>query len=150
MQRFVASSFGSGLLLGRLRGSDSGSGTIGALVAIPPALLAREGGLIAQVALVAALIGAGLWAIRPFAAGGSDPGWVVIDETAGASLAVVGLGGWPFVTGWVVARLADIFKVLPGVGRAEALPGALGVMSDDLVAGLYGLAAGWLLRALVG
>jgi phosphatidylglycerophosphatase A len=45
----------------------------------------------------------------------------------------------------VVARLADIFKVLPGVHRAEALPGTLGVTADDLVAGLYGLGVGWLL-----
>jgi phosphatidylglycerophosphatase A len=49
------------------------------------------------------------------------------------------------VAALVVARLADIFKVLPGVRRAERLPGALGVTADDLVAGLYGLGVGWLL-----
>jgi phosphatidylglycerophosphatase A len=150
VQRIVASTFGTGLILARLRGSDAGSGTIGAAMAIPLALAAHRAGLVAQVLALAVLVGAGLWAIRPFATGGSDPGWVVIDETAGATLAVLGLGGWPFVVGWGVARLADIFKILPGVGRAEALPGALGVMADDLVAGLYGLGAGWLVRALTG
>jgi len=45
----------------------------------------------------------------------------------------------------VVARLADIFKVLPGVAAAERLPGAWGVTLDDVLAGGYGLAAGWLL-----
>jgi phosphatidylglycerophosphatase A len=45
----------------------------------------------------------------------------------------------------VVARLADIFKVLPGVREAESLPGAVGITMDDVVAGLYGLAAGWLI-----
>jgi phosphatidylglycerophosphatase A len=43
----------------------------------------------------------------------------------------------------LVARAADIFKVLPGVRRAERLPGAVGVTADDAVAGLYGLAVGW-------
>ena len=42
----------------------------------------------------------------------------------------------------VVARLADIFKVLPGVAAAERLPGAWGVAMDDVVAGVYGLGAG--------
>jgi phosphatidylglycerophosphatase A len=50
-----------------------------------------------------------------------------------------------------VFRLADIFKRrFPGVAAAEAkLPGAVGVLADDLVAGLYGLAAGWLLQGLL-
>jgi phosphatidylglycerophosphatase A len=47
----------------------------------------------------------------------------------------------------VVARLGDIFKVLPGVAAAERLPGSFGVTADDVVAGLYGLAAGWLVAA---
>jgi hypothetical protein len=48
-----------------------------------------------------------------------------------------------------VARLADIFKVLPGVAAAERLPGAVGVTFDDVLAGGYGLAVGWLLVALL-
>jgi phosphatidylglycerophosphatase A len=74
---------------------------------------------------------------------------VCMDETAGTLLALIGLQGWPWVVALVVARLADIFKVLPGVHRAEALPGALGVTADNLAAGLYGLAAGWLLAILL-
>ena len=46
--------------------------------------------------------------------------------------------------GSLAARLADIFKVLPGVAQAERLPGAVGITMDDVVAGLYGLAAGWI------
>ena len=71
-----------------------------------------------------------------------------LGAVGGAWLGVIGLGGWPFVAGWVVARLADITKWPPGVGAAERLPGAWGVMADDLVAGLYGLAAGWLIASL--
>jgi hypothetical protein len=39
--------------------------------------------------------------------------------------------------------------VLPGVKQAEALPAAFGVTMDDVVAGGYGLAAGWLVAWLI-
>lgn len=147
MRRFVASSFGLGLIPRRLWKSDSGAGTFGA------GLAALVGGVVwavdapwwATLVLALAAIAASLWSAVPFAVGRADPGWVCMDETAGTLVALVGLQGWPWVLALVVARLADIFKVLPGVRRAEALPGALGVTADDLVAGLYGLAAGWLL-----
>lgn len=144
MRRILASSFGLGLIPRRLRGSDQGAGTFGAALAIPCALAVGNGWL--ELALVTGVAAAGVWAARPFASG--DPGWVVIDETAGAWLAVAGLGGWPFVAAWTIARVADITKWPPGVRAAERLPGAWGVMADDLVAGLYGLAAGWLLASL--
>ncbi len=144
MQRAIASSLGLGLIPGKLRGSDAGAGTFGAALAIPLALVISNPAL--ELALVVGVIVIGLWAASPFAEG--DPGWVVIDETAGAWLAMVGLGGWPLVVGWLVARFADITKLPPGVGAAERLPGAVGVMADDLVAGLYGLAVGWLVYAL--
>ncbi len=143
MRKAIASSFGLGLIPGKLRGSDDGAGTFGAALAIPLAILVTNPAL--EIALFIAVTALGLWAAGPFADG--DPGWVVIDETAGAWLAMIGLGGWPLIVGWIVARFADITKLPPGVGAAERLPGSLGVMADDLVAGLYGLAAGWLLLA---
>lgn len=145
MRRTVASTLGLGLLLGRLRGRNEGSGTLGALAAVPLWLAARRLGITGQLSLVGALAAAGLWSARPFARQGADPGWVVIDETAGAALALVGLGGWPAALAWTVARAGDITKLPPGVRAAERLPEEWGVMADDLVAGLYGLAAGWLL-----
>jgi phosphatidylglycerophosphatase A len=147
VSRLIASFFGSGLLLGRLRGSDRGSGTVGALVALVAALvLARWQAQL--VALLAVTVG-GWLSIRPFTASGTDPGWVVVDEAAGAHLATVGLHPLPALVAWLVFRLADVFKrAFPGVAAAESLPGATGVMADDLVAGLYGLAAGWLVQAL--
>jgi phosphatidylglycerophosphatase A len=144
MRRILASSLGLGLIPRRLRGSDAGAGTFGAALAIPLALAVTNPWL--EVGLVVAAAIVGWWAARPFASG--DPGWVVIDETAGAWLAVIGLGGWAFAIGWLVARIADITKWPPGVGAAERLPGAWGVMADDLVAGLYGLAAGLAVSAL--
>jgi phosphatidylglycerophosphatase A len=144
MRRILASSFGLGLIPRRVRGSDAGAGTFGAALAIPLALAVDSVWL--EIPLVVLVAVAGVWAAKPFASG--DPGWIVIDETAGAWVGVIGLAGWPFAIGWLVARIADITKWPPGVGAAERLPGAWGVMADDLVAGLYGLAAGWAIAAL--
>lgn len=161
MRRVVASWFGTGLLLGRLRGSDAGSGTVGAAVALVLGLAIAPLGWAVQVVAAAAVGAAGLWSAAPFtrddpgsAAGvpgkEGDPSWVVVDEAAGALLAIVGLAPWPALVAWLVFRAADIFKrVFPGVAAAERLPGAAGVVADDLVAGCYGLAAGWLLTALL-
>lgn len=143
----MASSFGLGYIPRALWKSDSGAGTFGAGLAavVGGVLLLTDAPWWVGLLLAATAIAASLWSAAPFAVGGADPGWVCMDETAGTLLALVGLGGWPWVAALVVARLADIFKVLPGVHRAEALPGARGVTADDLVAGLYGLGVGWLL-----
>jgi len=150
VQRLVASSFGLGLIPRMLWKSDAGAGTFGAALAaaIGVVILATGAPWWVTLLLAAAATAASLWSAVPFAAGGRDPGWVCMDETAGTLLALVGLGWWPWLVALVVARLADIFKVLPGVRTAERLPGALGITADDLVAGLYGLAVGWALTAI--
>ena len=149
MRRLLASSFGLGLILRRLRGSDSGSGTMGAFlgVVIAIALLAADAPWWVSLLVAAAAIAVSLWSAAPFADG--DPGWVCIDETAGTLIALVGLGGIPWVVALVIARAADIFKMLPGIRAAERLPGALGVTTDDVLAGLYGLSVGWILTGLL-
>jgi phosphatidylglycerophosphatase A len=149
-RRLLASSLGLGLLPRRWRGSDSGAGTMGALLGAGIGLGLMAFGSPWWVTAIAALVLTvlSLWAVRPFAADGADPGWVCLDETAGTVVALVGLGGWGWVAALIVARLADIFKVLPGIAAAERLPGAIGVTADDLLAGLYGLAVGWIVAAL--
>jgi phosphatidylglycerophosphatase A len=97
------------------------------------------------VVVVAAL---SIWSSEPFT---NDPGWVVIDETAGAALAVIGLGPTGAVAGWVMFRVADICKKgFPGVKAAERLRGGWGITGDDLVAGGYGLAVGWIVQLWIG
>lgn len=120
-----------------MRGSDAGAGTVGAALAVPLALLVEPIWL--EALLVVAVVVVGVWAAAPFSEG--DPGWVVVDETAGGWLAVIGMTGWPLAIGWLVFRAADISKAPPGVRQAERLPGPWGVMADDVVAGLYGLLA---------
>lgn len=155
MHRFVASWFGSGLILRNLRGSDNGSGTVGSIFALPLVWLLGQAGVWAQLVGVAVVSGASVWSASAFAhqteESDGDPGWVVVDEAAGTMLATVGLG-FPFaVVALVVFRVADIFKNrFPGVARAEGLHGGIGITADDLVAGGYGLAAGWMLQAIFG
>lgn len=149
MGRVIASFFGSGLLLRRIRGADEGSGTVGSLLALGVALLVqpwwgRAIGLVVWIVL-------GLWAIRSIHIGNEDPGWVVIDEAAGTFLATLGLGLTGLIVAFVAFRAADIGKrFFPGVAQAERIGGPVGIMADDLVAGLYGLAAGWLAQRLWG
>lgn len=145
MRRAVASSLYLGLIPRRLWGSDSGAGTFGAALGAGVGLLALGAPWWVDAALAGAAIGLSLWSAIPFTPLGEDPGWICMDETAGTLVAVVGLGGWPWLAAVLVARAADIVKVLPGVRAAERLPGALGVTADDVVAGLYGLAVGWAL-----
>ncbi len=149
MRRFVAAGFGLGFIPRRLWGSDKGAGTFGAALgaAIGLGLWAAPwwAGLVAFLAALAL----SLWAGAPYNRGHEDPQWVCIDEVAGTLVALIGLTGWPWLAALVVARLGDIYKVLPGVYRAEALRDGIGITADDVVAGLYGLAVGWALELWV-
>jgi len=148
MHRLVASWFGSGLLIGRIRGSDFGSGTVGAALTLVMALGLGWIGWWAQAVAALGVAGLSVWSADRFADEG-DPGWIVVDEAAGTLLATIGLTGWPFLISFFVFRAADIFKTTPGVGAAERLPGGWGITADDLVAGLYGLAVGWAFQTWV-
>jgi phosphatidylglycerophosphatase A len=81
-----------------------------------------------------------------------DPGAIVVDEVAGMILAVLAVPLTPaaLVAGFLLFRVFDIVKPFPA-NAAQRLPGGLGVMVDDLIAGAYALAllllarrAGWL------
>lgn len=144
LQKFVASWFGSGLILGKLTGSHSGSGTIGSLVALAMVWYLRQFGWGVIAVLAVVIAGLSLWSSAPFSTQGEDPGWIVVDEAAGMFLAAIGLGGVPLLVAFVVFRIADITKKFPGVGWADAKHGPVGITLDDLIAGAYGLAAGWL------
>ena len=147
MARLIASFFGSGLILGRVRGSHRGSGTVGALLALAISLLVPS--VYGRLIALGATTVLGLWSIQALKLGDDDPGWVVVDEAAGTFLATVGLGLPGALVAWSVFRVADIAKrAFPGVAAAERLSG--GIMADDLVAGLYGLATGWAVQLVVG
>ena len=71
--------------------------------------------------------------------GTSDPGKVVIDEIAGYLLAMAGspVAAGHIIAGFFLFRFFDIVKP-PPVRQAERyLRGGLGVVADDLLAGVY-------------
>lgn len=111
-------------------------GTWGSLVALPALMLGRS--WILLLTMVVAVLG---WvAVREVLRGRptEDPGWIVVDETAGMLLALAAL---PAGAGWLGATLAfalfrafDVFKPWP-VSWADGLHGPTGVMLDDILAG---------------
>jgi phosphatidylglycerophosphatase A len=115
-------------------------GTCGTLGALPLYFMLRGLGpsAILAAAVVVALVGT--WAADVVARdrGAHDPQLVVIDEAAGVLLALgaawpASLGGVALVV--VLFRLFDMLKPFPA-RRAERLPGGIGIVADDLVAGL--------------
>lgn len=74
-----------------------------------------------------------------------DPGVVVIDEVAGQFIALLPVpflietAWWAVIVAFFVFRLFDIIKPYPA-RRLESLPGGLGIMADDLIAGIYAAA----------
>ena len=131
----------SGLGTGRVPVSPGTAGSLLAIVLGIP-LLAGPGWLL-PLAVVASVL-AGFWSIRACGIHG-DPGWVVIDEVAGQWLAMIGLTH-PSAAGlsaaFLLFRLLDIAKPGP-IAWAERLPGASGVMADDLLAGALSAALLW-------
>ncbi len=112
-------------------------GTVASLAAVLIGALALwlDHRLLTLLAIATCVIGT--WAIHETGEQG-DPGWIVIDEFAGQWIAMLGLGSVS-LTGLIVAfvlfRFFDITKAGP-VGWADRKDGAIGVMADDVVAGL--------------
>lgn len=144
---FIATGGGSGNL-------PIAPGTWGSLAALPcAAVLSFLGGpwLLSLAILLAFVIG--VWASGQYAAaiGQGDPGSVVIDEFAGQWLAIlpVALDWRYYVVAFVLFRFTDIFKPWP-CRPAERAPGGVGIMLDDIVAGVYAGILTWLIAAWLG
>lgn len=93
---------------------------------------------VATGALVVTAVGT--WAAGAAEAhfGRRDPGAVVVDEIAGQMVSLLFLVPTPsaLVVAFVLFRVFDVWKPFP-VRRVERLPGASGIMFDDLLAGAY-------------
>jgi phosphatidylglycerophosphatase A len=70
--------------------------------------------------------------------GDEDPHIVVIDEVAGQLLTFVFLpvSGFNLILGTLVFRVFDIWKPYP-IRKLEQLRNGVGIMADDLLAGVY-------------
>jgi phosphatidylglycerophosphatase A len=115
-------------------------GTAGTLAAIPLYLLVAPLPLVAYLALVAASFAIGVWACGKTARelGVDDPSPVVWDEVVGLLVTLIAAPpGWVWVlVGFLLFRLFDILKPWPIRVLDRDLHGGLGIMLDDLVAGL--------------
>ena len=73
-------------------------------------------------------------------AANDDPSWITLDEIVGMSLVSLASPSklLPLIAGFLVFRASDILKQPKFVGELENYPGKLGVLYDDLGAGLLG------------
>jgi phosphatidylglycerophosphatase A len=107
----------------------------------------------ALVTTLCAVLVIGIWAGSRVerVLGVKDPGVVVIDEVAGMVLSVLFLPRTipVLVAAFLLFRLFDIWKPFPA-RESQVLAGGLGVMVDDLIAGVYALVLVSGSRALLG
>jgi phosphatidylglycerophosphatase A len=141
---WLAYGFGAGLV-------PWAPGTAGTLAAIPLYLLLRPLPLVWYLVVLAALVAIGVWACGKTEreSGAHDPGAIVWDEVLGFLLTMTAApAGWVWVLiGFALFRLFDILKPWPIRLLDRRVPGGLGVVLDDLLAGLMALvllqAAAW-------
>jgi phosphatidylglycerophosphatase A len=97
-----------------------------------------------ELAAVVVITLVGIWAASRTEklSGRKDPGKVVIDEVAGQFIALIPVPfmfdafWWPAILAFVLFRFFDIVKPYPA-RRLESLESGLGIMADDIVAGVY-------------
>ncbi len=118
-------------------------GTWGSAVGVLVWLVVGEFALIPFLTIIGVL-----FIIGVFSAGAAekivdcgDPGLVVIDEVVGQLIALTAIPyrPVPIVLGFLFFRFFDILKPFPVGWIDRHLHGGLGIMLDDVVAGLYAL-----------
>ncbi|MGA3041587.1 MAG: phosphatidylglycerophosphatase A [Bryobacteraceae bacterium] len=134
--------------------SPKAPGTVGSAAAIGIAILIEHyaGWPPRWFAVLAIVLSApAIWAAGETArqAGVKDPQFVVVDEVVGQWVALAGaraLNWKAWLAAFLLFRLFDIWKPFP-VRQLESLPGGVGIVADDLMAGLYAafalFIAGW-------
>lgn len=137
----LATWFGAGYL-------PKAPGTWGSAAALPLAwLLFSLGGASALAVGIVLLFGIGVWAASAFIthSGQDDPPAVVIDEVAGQCLVLLAASPsiLSFAVGFLLFRLFDVWKPWPVSWADRTISGGLGVMLDDMLAGLYGFLLLW-------
>jgi len=148
----IATGFGSGF-------SPVAPGTAGALLAtliwIFPGILFDNSNslLILTAALIALFFVLGVWSSNKIEKiWGKDPSRVVVDEMVGVWIALLAADInqiYTVIAAFVLFRLFDIFKPF-GIRKMEKLQGGLGIMMDDVLAGVYSFLLLFGFRWLVG
>ena len=136
----VATAFGAGF-------SPIAPGTAGSLVGLALFWPLQMAAPWVQIAVTAITFFAGVAASTRVAQrlGRKDPGAAVVDEVVGMWVSLLFLPFTPAtaIAGFLLFRVLDVFKPYPA-RQFESLPGGWGIMTDDVMAGVY---ANLLLRA---
>ncbi|HQP30805.1 MAG TPA: phosphatidylglycerophosphatase A [Deltaproteobacteria bacterium] len=131
---WVATFFGVGL-------APKAPGTFGSLAALPVFLLIRRLSLKGYLSVIAGLSLAGLMAAHSVEKRwGEDPSQVVIDEVVGMLLTLISRpkGLIPILAAFLIFRALDILKPPPVGTLDRTVKGGVGIMADDMAAGLIG------------
>jgi phosphatidylglycerophosphatase A len=132
----IATGFGAGYL-------PKAPGTWGSLLALPLHFFLRQ---LAPAPYAFALTA--IFFIAVIAAGQAekildrkDPGVVVIDEVIGMLITLIGAPNNPLIwlAGFLLFRFFDIFKPYPIRLIDQRLNGGMGIVLDDVLAGVYSL-----------
>lgn len=133
---FLSLGFGSGL-------SPVAPGTAGTLVAVPFYYLLQDLSLTAYlvVTLVVTLVGIWFCDVTAKDLGVHDHSGIVWDEIAGYLITMTAApAGWEWViVGFLAFRFFDVLKPWPISWLDRQIHGGLGIMLDDVVAGLMSL-----------
>jgi len=135
--------------------APSAPGTAGSLAALVIAigLHAFAGsGRVTLLVLSVLLLAPGIWSagVVARAIGQTDPHIVVVDEVIGQWITFAGAAvlNWRvYLAAFVLFRLLDIWKPAPA-RQLESLPAGWGIIADDVMAGLYGALAIFVLDRL--
>jgi phosphatidylglycerophosphatase A len=132
---WLACGFGSGL-------APVAQGTFGSLAAILPWLLLRQYSLSLNIVVIVIGFVVGVWAcdIAGRALRVDDHRSLVWDEFIGQWIALLPAllaPWWAIVLGFALFRLFDVWKPWPIRYLDRHLKGGLGVMADDVIAGIF-------------
>ena len=132
----LAVGFGSGL-------APRAPGTAGTVIAIPLLLLLQSLPLVTYLLITTVLFITGIWICTYTAEklGVHDHPSIVIDEIIGYLITMIAApDGWlPIVFGFVLFRLLDALKPWPISWFDRNVNGGLGIMLDDVVAGVIAM-----------
>ena len=133
---FLAFGFGSGL-------APFAPGTFGTLAAIPLYLLMQSLSLPIYLAITAIVCVVGVWICGKSSEklGVHDHSGIVWDEFAGYFVTMIAApAGWLWILiGFALFRLFDIWKPWPISVLDKQVHGGLGIMVDDILAGIFAL-----------
>lgn len=133
---FLAFGLGSGL-------SPKAPGTVGTLAAVPLYLLLMQLSPLYYLLALLAATGFGIWVCGKSSQllGVHDHGGIVWDEFVGFWITMfIAPAGWLWIVlGFVLFRVFDIWKPWPIQVIDRKVDGGLGIMLDDILAGVFAL-----------